>query len=186
MSHLMVGFGLESLLSARHTGSMDKYVLVPPPENTTLLVFFSSLQPTPLSRGEVLTQKTFLGYTTALALQIPPQSTIVQWLYSTRFSVLIPPHFHFPLIGFQNTSRNFNRQRDKSSHARRDQASLKPRGHRYPQDEARESCRDEDNGLTDNRNLLIQWISPQTLLVERKIKRPTVGRGKSANEGIDV
>ena len=34
--------------------------------------------------------------------------------------------------------------------------------------------------MTDRQSLLIQWMSPRTLLVEGDIKRPLVGRGKNA------
>ena len=34
--------------------------------------------------------------------------------------------------------------------------------------------------MTDRQSLLIQWMSPRTLLVEGDIKRPLVGRGRNA------
>ena len=34
--------------------------------------------------------------------------------------------------------------------------------------------------MSERQNLLIQWMSPRTLLVEGNIKRPLVGRGKNA------
>lgn len=144
-------------------------------------------------------QKTFLGYITALALQIHPQSTIVQWLYSTQFGVLTPPlslrSVPKGLASIICTVSTFRRSDSRTrveilivsatsplTPGRTKPSFLKPCGYRYPRDEARKSRRDGDN--RSDGQLLIQWISPRTLLVERKIKRPTVDRGKSADEEI--
>jgi hypothetical protein len=78
-------------------------------------------------------------------------------------------------------TRKFSYQRDKSIHS-----GGEPRFPSWtPNTDIRETklayhIEIEVPGVTDRKNLLIQWMSPRTLLVEGDIKRPPVGRGRSA------
>jgi len=89
-------------------------------------------------------------------------------------------HFHFPPVGLQSMTRKFSHQRDKSIHS-----GGEPRFPSWtPNTDIRETklayhIEIEVPGVTDRKNLLIQWMSPRTLLVEGDIKRPPVGRGRS-------
>jgi HSP20 family molecular chaperone IbpA len=89
-------------------------------------------------------------------------------------------HFHFPPVSLQSMTRRFSHHRDKSSHT--SEPRLPPWA---PNTDIRETklayhIEIEVPGVMDRQNLLIQWMSPRTLLVEGDIKRPPVGRGKNA------
>jgi HSP20 family molecular chaperone IbpA len=90
-------------------------------------------------------------------------------------------HFHFPPVGLQSMTRKFSYHRHKSSHT-----GGEPRLSSWtPNTDIRETklayhIEIEVPGVMDRQNLLIQWMSPRTLLVEGDIKRPLVGRGKNA------
>jgi hypothetical protein len=78
-------------------------------------------------------------------------------------------------------TRKFSYHRHKSSHT-----SGEPRLSSWtPNTDIRETklayhIEIEVPGVGDRQSLLIQWMSPRTLLVEGDIKRPLVGRGKNA------
>jgi hypothetical protein len=109
----------------------------------------------------VHTKKTFLKCITALTLQIHPQSTTIQWLYSTWFSVLTPSRSpQSTPKGLASVTCTISTFRRSGSRTRvgiltasatspltpggTKPPFLKPR-HRYPRDEARESHQDRDN-----------------------------------------
>jgi hypothetical protein len=123
----------------------------------------------------VLTQKTFLGHTTALALQIHLQPTTIQWLCSTRFSVFTPS------LSPQSTSKGlasitctiptsrhrtpehgseFNRQRDKSSHSGGPKPLFLTPDTDILETKLTYHIEIEIARVTDNKNLQILWISP--------------------------
>jgi hypothetical protein len=87
----MVGFGPDMVTIVGWTHRLHGYVLVPPLQKTQHYSFSSHRYNLHLYEARCLRRRRFLGYIAALALQIHRQSTIVQWLYSTRFSVLTPP-----------------------------------------------------------------------------------------------
>jgi HSP20 family molecular chaperone IbpA len=90
-------------------------------------------------------------------------------------------HFHFPPVGLQSMARKFSYHRDKCSHT-----GGEPRLSSWtPNTDIRETklvyhIEIEVPGVMDRQSLLIQWMSPRTLLVEGDIKRPPIGRGKNA------
>ena len=90
-------------------------------------------------------------------------------------------HFHFPPVGLQSMARKLSYHQDKSSNT-----GGEPRLPSWaPNTDIRETklayhIEIEVPGVTDRQNLLIQWMSPRTLLVEGDIKRPPIGHGKNA------
>lgn len=103
-----------------------------------------------------------------------------------------PHHFHFPPTGLHAASANFRQHLHavgrKLSHAAdgergpAGQGSVSPW---VPNTDIRQTklayhIEIEVPGTTDKDALLIQWLSPSTLIVRGEIERPFVGHGKAA------
>jgi HSP20 family molecular chaperone IbpA len=103
-----------------------------------------------------------------------------------------PHHFHFPPTGLHTASANFQQHLRaagrKLSHAADGERG--PAGHGsisswVPNTDIRQTrlayhIEIEVPGTTNKDDLLIQWLSPSTLIVRGEIERPFVGHGKAA------
>lgn len=103
-----------------------------------------------------------------------------------------PHHFHFPPTSLHAATANFQQHLRaagrKLSHAADGERGLTGHGSVSPwvpntdirQTKLAYHIEIEVPGTTDKDNLLIQWLSPSTLIVRGEIERPFVGHGKAA------
>jgi len=127
-------------------------------------------------------------HTISITSSYHPMDSLEQ-LQSQQHQQQITHHFHFPPFGIHNMALKMRSQRGHNNTSTSKSGVNQKLSSWSPATDIRETklgyhIEIETPGVSNKESLIIQWMSPRTLVVQGQIERPIVGRGE-APEGTE-